>query len=96
MNAGVQPHNVNPRNCNLDQLLLKNVRDLLPLKFFMTSFLVVPGLLLASGDACLLIPFVPGLDKAEKFALFCESVISVFSQSLILLCKTESLNRRLL
>ena len=69
----------------------------LPLKFFMTSFFVVPGLLLANGEACLLIPFVPGLDNAEKFALFCESVISaVFSQSLILLCKMESLSLRFL
>ena len=63
----------------------------------MTSFFVVPGLLLANGEACLLIPFVPGLDNAEKFALFCESVISaVFSQSLILLCKMESLSLRFL
>lgn len=58
----------------------------------MTSFLVVPGLLLASGEACLLIPFVPGLDKAEKFALFWESVMSVgFSDSLILLFAEEML-----
>lgn len=69
-----------------------------PLKFLMTSFLVVPGLLDPRGEACLWTPFVPGLGRAEKLARFCESVImyspsgSVFDR---LLCEEfESLNFR--
>lgn len=60
------------------------------------SFFVDPGLLLASGDACLLIP-LEGLVSAEKFARFCESVIcdkSVFSLNRLLFWFEQlSLNR---
>ena len=51
-----------------------------PLKFFITSFLADPGLLLANGDACLLNPLL-GLLRAEKLALFCVSAISVVTSS---------------
>lgn len=68
----------------------------LPFKFFITSFLVVPGLLLLRGDACLCTPLLPGLGNAEKLARFCESVI-VGESSVLLFVRlftdeTESLN----
>lgn len=52
-----------------------------PLKFLITSFLVVPGLLDPSGDECLCTPLLPGLGNAEKFARFWESVMVYSSGS---------------
>lgn len=53
-----------------------NATVLIPFKFFITSFFVVPGLLLLRGDACLCTPLLPGLGRAEKLARLCESVIA--------------------
>ena len=63
---------------NLYSSLQRDVNK--PLKFFITSFLADPGLLLANGDACLLNPLL-GLLRAEKLALFCVSAISVVTSS---------------
>ncbi len=46
-----------------------------PLKFFITNFFAVVGLLFARGDAWRLNPLL-GFANAEKFALFCASVMS--------------------
>lgn len=69
---------------NTGHLNLKT-KDVKPLKFLITNFLAAPGLLFASGEACLLIPLLPGLVNAEKFALFWESVIgsSKFSRDFL-------------
>lgn len=78
-----------------DYILLINQ----PFKFLMTSFFVVPGLLLFNGDACLWTPLLPGLGKAEKLARFCESVMADDSSILVLvflfIVVTVSLNRLL-
>ena len=76
------------KNQNEVRRCLTNVANILPLKFLITNFLAAPGLLFNSGEACLFRPLL-GLVRAEKLALFWDSVIVMVESSLSFLagCK---------